>query len=134
MLDASVCEEADPLGIVQTSSFIAASALGDALGAALMKRRNFDKNEYAKTHPAGQLGRNLILRVKDVFHRLDKVALITREARIKEVVIEMSKHPLGAACVLENEKLIVIITDGDLRRALQNTEDLINKKVEKIMT
>lgn len=134
LLDASVCEEADPLGIVPTSSFIAASALGDALGAALMKRRNFDKNEYAKTHPAGQLGRNLILRVKDVFHRLDKVALITREARIKEVVIEMSKHPLGAACVLENEKLIGIVTDGDLRRALQNTEDLINKKVEKIMT
>ena len=134
LLDASVCEEADPLGIVPTSSFTAASALGDALGAALMKRRNFDKNEYAKTHPAGQLGRNLILRVKDVFHRLDKVALITKEARIKEVVIEMSKHPLGAACVLENEKLIGIVTDGDLRRALQNTEDLINKKVEKIMT
>ena len=76
LLDASVSEEADPLGIVPTSSFTAASALGDAIGAALMKRRNFDKNEYAKTHPAGQLGRNLILRVKDVFQKKDKVAIV----------------------------------------------------------
>jgi arabinose-5-phosphate isomerase len=134
LLDASVSEEADPLGIVPTSSFIAASALGDAIGAALMKRRNFDKNEYAKTHPAGQLGRNLILQVKDVFQKKDKIAIISKETRIKEVVIEMSKYPLGAACVLEKEKLIGIVTDGDLRRALQNTEDLANKKVSQIMT
>lgn len=134
LLDASVSEEADPLGIVPTSSFIAASALGDAMGAALMKRRNFDKNEYAKTHPAGQLGRNLILRVKDVFQKKDKIAIINKETRMKEVVIEMSKFPLGAACVLEKEKLIGIVTDGDLRRALQNTEDFANKKVGQIMT
>ena len=134
LLDASVSEEADPLGIVPTSSFIAASALGDAMGAALMKRRNFDKNEYAKTHPAGQLGRNLILRVKDVFQKKDKIAIINKETQMKEVVIEMSKFPLGAACVLEKEKLIGIVTDGDLRRALQNTEDLANKKVGQIMT
>jgi len=134
LLDASVCEEADPLGIVPTSSFTVASALGDAIGAALMKRRNFDKNEYAKTHPAGQLGRNLILQVKDVFHKLDKVALISKETRIKEMIIEMSNFPLGAACVLEEENLIGIVTDGDLRRALQCTEDLVNKKVGQIMT
>jgi len=134
LLDASVSEEADPLGIVPTSSFIAASALGDAIGAALMKRRDFDKNEYAKTHPAGQLGRNLILRVKDVFQKKEKVAIVNKESRIREVVIEMSRFPLGAACVLEKDQLIGIVTDGDLRRALQDTEDLGNKKVKQIMT
>ena len=97
ILDASVNEEADPLGIVPTSSFAAASALGDAIGSALMKRRNFDSSEYAKTHPAGQLGRNLILKVRDVFHPFEKVACLKKEDSIKQAVIEMSKHPLGAA-------------------------------------
>ena len=116
LLDASVNEEADPLGIVPTASFAAAAALGDAIGSALMKRRNFDSNEYAKTHPAGQLGRNLILKVDNVYHTKTKVACLAKEAKLKEAVIEMSRFPLGAACVLENGKLLGIITDGDLRR------------------
>ena len=134
ILDASVNEEADPLGIVPTSSFAAASALGDAIGSALMKRRNFDSREYAKTHPAGQLGRNLILKVRDVFHSFDKVACLTKEDSIKQAVIEMSKHPLGAACILEDKKLIGIITDGDLRRALLETNDINTAKAADIMT
>jgi len=133
LLDASVKEEADPLGIVPTASFAVAAALGDALGSALMSRRNFDKNEYAKTHPAGQLGRNLILRVKDVFHLKEKVACLNENARIKEAVIEMSKFPLGAACILNNDKLIGIITDGDLRRALQKAENLVELQATEIM-
>jgi len=133
LLDASVKEEADPLGIVPTASFAVAAALGDALGSALMSRRNFDKNEYAKTHPAGQLGRNLILRVKDVFHLKEKVACLNENARIKEAVIEMSKFPLGAACILNNDKLIGIITDGDLRRALQKVENLVELQATEIM-
>lgn len=134
ILDASVNEEADPLGIVPTSSFAAASALGDAIGSALMKRRNFDSKEYAKTHPAGQLGRNLILKVRDVFHPFDKVACLTKEDSIKQAVIEMSKHPLGAACILEDKKLIGIITDGDLRRALLETNDINTAQASDIMT
>jgi len=133
LLDASVKEEADPLGIVPTASFAVAAALGDALGSALMSRRNFDKNEYAKTHPAGQLGRNLILRVKDVFHLKEKVACLNENARIKDAVIEMSKFPLGAACILNNDKLSGIITDGDLRRALQKAENLVELQATEIM-
>ena len=134
ILDASVNEEADPLGIVPTSSFAAASALGDAIGSALMKRRNFDSKEYAKTHPAGQLGRNLILKVRDVFHPFDKVACLTKEDSIKQAVIEMSKHPLGAACILEDKKLIGVITDGDLRRALLEKNDINTANAADIMT
>ena len=133
LLDASVDEEADPLGLVPTASFAAAAALGDAIGSALMKRRNFDSNEYAKTHPAGQLGRNLILRVKDVFHPVEKVACLCANAWIKEAVIEMSKFPLGAACIIENQKLVGIITDGDLRRALLSTDDINSVCVTDIM-
>ena len=133
-MDASVNEEADPLGIVPTASFAAAAALGDAIGSALMKRRKFDSNEYAKTHPAGQLGRNLILKVEDVYHNKTKVACLAKDAKLKEAVIEMSKYPLGAACVLENGKLLGIITDGDLRRTILETEDLNQACVSEIMT
>jgi arabinose-5-phosphate isomerase len=134
VLNATIKEEADHLGIVPTASFAAASALGDALGSALMKRRGFDRNEYAKTHPAGQLGRNLILRVKDVFHRKEKVACLEESALIKNAVLEMSKYPLGAACILKGEKLLGILTDGDLRRALQTTDNLNQLKVVEIMS
>lgn len=134
LLDASVNEEADPLGIVPTASFAAAAALGDAIGSALMKRRNFDSNEYAKTHPAGQLGRNLILRVENVYHPKTKVACLLKEAKLREAVVEMSRYPLGAACVLENEQLLGIITDGDLRRTILETKDLNQVCVSEIMT
>jgi arabinose-5-phosphate isomerase len=134
LLDASVNEEADPLGIVPTASFAAAAALGDAIGSALMKRRNFDSNEYAKTHPAGQLGRNLILRVEDVYHPKTKVACLLKDAKLREAVVEMSRYPLGAACVLENEQLLGIITDGDLRRTILGTKDLNKVCVSEIMT
>ena len=134
ILDASVNEEADPLGIVPTSSFAAASALGDAIGSALMKRRNFDSKEYAKTHPAGQLGRNLILKVRDVFHPFEKVACLAKKDSIKQAVIEMSKHPLGAACILEDKKLIGIITDGDLKRLIRKNNKIDNLIIKKHMS
>ena len=133
-LDASVDEEADPLGIVPTASFAAATALGHAIGSALMKRRKFDSNEYAKTHPAGQLGRNLILKVKNVYHPIEKVACVKESSSIKEIVIQMSQNPLGGACVLDGNKLLGIVTDGDLRRALLKTEDVNNVKAKDIMT
>lgn len=134
ILDASVHEEADPLGIVPTASFAAAAALGDAIGSALMKRRKFDSLQYAKTHPAGQLGRNLILKVKNVFHAKEYVACLEKQSWIKEAVIEMSKFPLGAACIMEDKKLLGIITDGDLRRALLETDDINSVRVDEIMS
>lgn len=133
-LDSSVPEEADPLGIVPTASFSVSAALGDALASALMRRRNFSEKDYAQTHPAGQLGRNLILRVSDVMHPPSMVARVTKGTTTKDLVIEMTRFPLGAACVVEQEKLLGIVTDGDLRRALKENENLLQLSVEKVMT
>ena len=134
VIDGTVASEADPLRIVPTASFSVASAIGDAIASALMVRKNFDKNEYAQTHPAGQLGRNLILKVGDVMHQPNKIACLNKAALVKEAVILMTQYPLGAACVVENNKLLGILTDGDLRRALNNVENLLNLKVSDIMT
>jgi arabinose-5-phosphate isomerase len=134
-LDASVTIEADPLGIVPTASFAVAASLGDAIASALMKRKNFSETDYAITHPAGQLGRNLILKVEDVMHKPNKIACVMEKTSIKDVVLKMSTFPLGAACVIgEDNDLVGVITDGDLRRALQKFEDIRDIEAKQIMT
>lgn len=134
ILDSSVPEEADPLGIVPTASFAVSASLGDAIASALMKRRNFSELDYAQTHPAGQLGRNLILRVSDVMHDPTKIACVSKQTKIRQLVIEMTRFPLGAACVIENKKLLGIVTDGDLRRALSDNENLLEVSSQEVMT
>ena len=96
-----------------------------------MKRRGFDRNEYAKIHPAGQL-EEINTRFKMYF--IKKVACLEESALIKNAVLEMSKYPLGAACILKGEKLLGVLTDGDLRRALQITDNLNQLKVVEIMS
>ena len=133
-LDSSVPEEAAPLGIVPTASFAVSASLGDALASALMKRRNFSELDYAQTHPAGQLGRNLILRVSDIMHQPPKIACVGKQTKIKDLVIEMTKFPLGAACIVEGDQLLGIVTDGDLRRALSDKENLLEVSADGVMT
>ena len=132
-LNSSVLSEADPLGIVPTASFMVSAALGDALASGLMKRKNFTKSEYARTHPAGQLGRNLLFNVNDVMHPLSEIALVFSDTLISDLVIEMTKHPLGAACVVREGKLLGIVTDGDLRRSLMENKNLLNMTAKQIM-
>jgi arabinose-5-phosphate isomerase len=133
-IDASVEIEADPLGIVPTASFMVAAALGDALAVGLMKRKNFSEEDYALTHPAGQLGRNLLYNVDDVMHKIDRMAIVSSHTPIRELVLKMTKFPLGAACVIENKKLIGFVTDGDLRRALSEYKNLLEMKTHSIMS
>ena len=133
-LDSSVPEEADPLGIVPTASFAVSASLGDALASALMKRRNFSEMDYALTHPAGQLGRNLILRVSDVMHHPGEIASVAKHTKIKDLVIEMTKFPLGAAYIVEGDELMGIVTDGDLRRALSDKKNLLDVSADGVMT
>ncbi|MBT5717463.1 MAG: KpsF/GutQ family sugar-phosphate isomerase [Opitutae bacterium] len=133
-LDSSVEGEADPLGIVPTASFMVAAALGDALATALMNRRNFTEKEYAQTHPAGQLGRNLLLNVQDVMHTINNIALANPSTQVSNIVIEMTKFPLGAACVIDNKKLLGIITDGDLRRSLGHNKEILQMTAREIMS
>jgi arabinose-5-phosphate isomerase len=134
-LDAGVGKEADPLGIVPTASFAVASSIGDAIASVLMNRRGFTEIDYAVTHPAGQLGRNLVLTVKDVMHTVEKTAIVDENATIRDVVVKMTTHPLGAACVLNHKrKLVGLISDGDLRRALHKFQELKDIKARDIMT
>jgi arabinose-5-phosphate isomerase len=135
LLDASVEREADPHNLAPTASAITAMALGDALAVALMCARNFTPEQFGVFHPAGQLGRNLRLLVRDAMHSGDAVAWVEPRTKLRDVIIAMTRHPLGAACVLgENGSLAGCITDGDLRRALTRHEDIRGLTAADIMT
>jgi arabinose-5-phosphate isomerase len=135
VLDARVAAEADPLGIVPTSSTIVALAVADGLACALMHARRFSESDFARLHPGGQIGRNLTLTVGDIMHRGDAVAWVQPHAVLREIVVTMTTCPLGAACVIDREEnLLGIITDGDIRRALLFTDDLDSLRAEQIMT
>jgi arabinose-5-phosphate isomerase len=125
LLDASVDREADPNNLAPTASVIAALAVGDALAIALMRARNFTAEEFGRRHPGGQLGRNLRLSVRAAMHAGDEAARVAPEAPLREVIIAMTKRPLGAACVVrEDGTLAGLVTDGDLRRILTNHDDI----------
>ncbi len=125
VLDASVRAEADPHNLAPTASAVVALGLGDALAVGLMERRGFTPEDFARFHPSGQLGRNLRLTVSQVMHPLQSVAVAAAEDPLRKVVIEMTQRSLGAACVLDPEgRLIGIVTDGDVRRALRNHDDI----------
>jgi arabinose-5-phosphate isomerase len=134
VLNASVEREADPLNLAPTASTAVALALGDALAAALMTIRDFKPQDFARYHPGGQLGRNLWLHVADVMHSFGKIAHVKPSAALKDVVIAMTQFPLGAACVLdEQQRLVGIITDGDVRRAFQQYDDIRFLTAEQVM-
>ncbi len=135
VLDASVEKEADPLNLMPTSSSTVSLAIGDALAAALVKARDFTAEEFATFHPGGQLGRNLLMTVGEVMHSAARVACAQAEETLREVVIRMTQFPLGAACVVDRDnRLLGIITDGDIRRLLSGDGDILNKVVGDCMT
>lgn len=135
VLDASIEREADPEGLVPTASAAVAMALGDALAVALMRARKFSADDFAERHPGGQIGRNLRHTVSQAMHTGDDVAWVRPHAPLKEVVIAMTSRPLGAACVVDRDgRLAGLITDGDLRRALQTHDDIRELRAADIMT
>jgi arabinose-5-phosphate isomerase len=132
-LDASVEREADPHNLAPTASAVTALALGDALAVALMCARNFTPEQFGRFHPGGQLGRNLRLAVRQAMH--EQVARVAPDAPLKDVIIAMTRVPLGAACVVGgNGRLAGLITDGDLRRALTAHDDIRQLRAEIVMT
>ena len=135
VLDASVEREADPLNLMPTSSSTVSLALGDALAAVLVQERKFTAEEFATYHPGGQLGRNLLLQVKDVMHQVSQIACVPISADLREVVIAMTTFPLGAACIVGSKhELLGIITDGDVRRILAQSGDVLARPVSEWMT
>jgi arabinose-5-phosphate isomerase len=135
VIDASVEREADPLNLMPTSSSTVSLALGDALAAALVHARDFTAEEFALYHPGGQLGRNLLLTVDGVMHPVEKVACAQSGETLREVVIRMTQHPWGAACVVDAEGVLEgILTDGDVRRLLSEDGEILSRKVGDCMT
>lgn len=135
LLDASVEREADPGGLVPTASSVVALAIGHSLAIVLMQARNFTADEFGQRHPGGQIGRNLRATAADAMHRGDEVAWVAPSDSLKQVVIEMTARPLGAACVVdEAHALAGLITDGDLRRALRTHDDIRELRASDVMT
>jgi arabinose-5-phosphate isomerase len=135
LLDASVEREADPHNIAPTASAVTALALGHALAIALMCARNFTPQEFSRFHPGGQLGRNLLLAVREAMHGAEEVAMVPPVASLKEVIIAMTRRPWGGACVIgAGGTLAGFITDGDLRRALTTHDDIRGLRAEDAMT
>lgn len=135
VLDASVSREADPANLAPTASAAVALALGDALAVALMQARNFTAEDFQRCHSGGLLGVGLRLKVREAMHADDEAACIRPEDSLKQVVIAMTAHPLGAACVLTADgRLAGLITDGDLRRALERHDDIRTLRAADVMT
>lgn len=135
-LDVSVPVEACPLDLAPTSSTTAALALGDALAVALLEARGFTADDFARSHPAGALGRRLLLHITDVMHDGDEVPRVRASATLSEALVEMSRKRLGMTAVVDADgKLLGLYTDGDLRRTLDDAAiDLRATRIDAVMT
>ena len=129
-----VAKEACPLNLAPTSSTTAALAMGDALAIALMQVRNFKPKDFAQFHPGGELGKRLLTMAADVM-RTDDLPIIPKDMHLGEAIIHVSKGKLGLGVSVENNKVIGLITDGDIRRAMEKWQaHFFDKTVSDIMT
>ncbi len=135
-LDVSVAREACPLGLAPTSSTTATLAMGDALAVAVLEARGFTEADFALSHPGGQLGRRLLLRVSDIMHTGDAIPLVTTETTLKDTLLEMTTKGLGMAGVIDTpgNRLVGVYTDGDLRRTFAKMPNIESALVRDYMT
>ena len=134
-LDIHVKEEACPLGLAPTASTTATLALGDALAVTLMGKRDFKKEDFALLHPGGTLGKRLLLKVEDLMHGGKAFPMVSEKTLMKEAIFEITSKRLGVTGVCNAEgHLMGVITDGDLRRALEKFSDLFNREASEVMT
>ena len=134
-LDIHVKEEACPLGLAPTASTTVTLALGDALAVTLMEKRGFKKEDFALLHPGGTLGKRLLLKVEDLMHTGGMSPVVNEKALMKEVIFEITSKRLGVTGVCNQEgHLVGVITDGDLRRALERFVDLLQRQASEVMT
>ena len=130
-----VTTEACPLGLAPTSSTTATLVMGDALAVALLNARGFTADDFALSHPGGSLGKRLLLRLSDIMHKGERLPVVSEKALIKDALVEMSLKGLGmTAIVNNNNQLIGLFTDGDLRRILDLQIDIHKDKITTVMT
>ncbi|HZX35230.1 MAG TPA: KpsF/GutQ family sugar-phosphate isomerase [Thermodesulfobacteriota bacterium] len=132
-IDIGVKEEACPLGLAPTASTTAALAMGDALAVVLLERRGFKAEDFAALHPAGSLGRRL-LKVSEFMHAGKFLPMVSPETPMKKAILEMTQKRLGLTGVKKGKRLVGIITDGDLRRALEKSPLVFERTAGEIMT
>lgn len=132
-LNTYVESEACPNNLAPTNSTTAQLVMGDAMAVALMEMRNFKAEDFAKYHPGGALGKKLLLRVQDMLDTSRK-PFVSPDSSIKNVIVEISEKRLGVAAVIQNDKVVGIITDGDIRRMLNKTETITGLTAKDIMT
>jgi arabinose-5-phosphate isomerase len=135
VIDCAVDKEACPLNLAPTASTTATLAMGDALAVALLKARGFTQEDFARSHPAGSLGRRLLLYVTDVMHAGEQIPLVQETASLREALLEMTGKGLGMTGVVDKDnRLVGILTDGDLRRILAREIDIHKAAVADVMT
>ena len=133
-LDCSVAEEACPMNLVPTASTTAALAIGDALAMTLLVEKGFREDDFASLHPGGKIGKKL-MRVEALMHAGDQCPIVRTTTRMRDVIYEMSSKKLGMTCVVDgDETLVGIITDGDLRRHMERSSDLLALFAGDVMT
>ena len=133
-LKVQVEKEACPHDLAPTSSTTASMVIGDALAISLIEEKNFSSEDFAKSHPAGELGKKLTTYVGDLAISGNKVPCVEIDASIKDTIIEITSKKLGMALVVKDEEVVGIFTDGDLRRALNQEIDIENNSVSSVMT
>ena len=135
-LDVSVPAEACPLHLAPTSSTTASMAMGDALAVALLEARGFTADDFARSHPAGALGRRLLLHIRDVMHGGDEIPRVSADASLADALMEMSRKRLGMTAIVDDQdRLLGMYTDGDLRRTLADPAvDVHRARIADVMT
>ncbi len=133
-LDISVAEEACPLNLAPTASTTATLAMGDALAVALLKNRGFTAEDFARSHPSGNLGKRLLLRVADVMRSGDRIPAVSADVTLRDALFEMTDKGLGMTAIVDaNNKVMGIYTDGDLRRTLDTGADVRSTPIRDVM-
>jgi len=134
-LNVAIETEACPLGLAPTSSTTAALVMGDALAVSLLESRGFTAEDFARSHPAGQLGKRLLVHVQDVMHSGDQMPVVGQQASVSETIVEMTNKRLGMVAITDTEmRVLGIFTDGDLRRIMTQTLDLHTTAIGDVMT
>ncbi len=133
-INVPVTQEACPMNLAPTASTTATLAMGDALAIAVLNARDFDENDFARSHPGGSLGRRLLLYVDDLMHKGDAIPLVREDASLSDALLEMTSKGLGMTGVVDaNDKLVGIYTDGDLRRTLAERSN-VDCSITDVMT
>lgn len=134
IINIAIEKEACPIGVAPMTSATVTLVMGDALAAALIKKRDFKQEDFAVYHPGGSLGRRLLLKVEDLMHKGDDLPKLTGDTHIETVLMELTKKKMGAVCVVNGEKLEGIITEGDIRRALIHKDKFFDYTAKDVMT